>query len=278
MWESGGDGVEFLFWPRSRIGVGVEFTQSPPVNETTENYEMDIKNDAGDIVRTIAYTDSLITSSNKIVLPYTDDQMSEDGISSLASRLDGAIVNGGAEVGDTSSWVDGVAGFLALITPAPKAGTYIFGASTTVSAAMYQEFDLVALGLSAADIDAGLVWVDAIAFMQTDAVDEGRIKVQYRDGVPADISTTTPAFSKSDGVWGRLQIEEAMPANTRFVRIHIEQNNVSASTTQTFFDQARITFGYAGAVVIDVELYQMGDDLGRGIVRSTQVNLGPRTT
>ena len=265
--RSSGDII--LSWTRrTRLGGESDFADggdgTVPLGESSELYDVIIKNNDGDILRTV---ENVTTPTYTYTLADSD----ADGLSSDTVL---EIVNPGAENG-LNGWTN-LTNQIRLSSAFPDAthqartGTvYFIGWGGTERGDAYQDVNLPPQFND--DIDGGLAditfsgWQNC--FEYTGDNDPGGLQVQcyHTDGTIL-ATYTTPIITRGENlVWENVSISGQVPPLTRFFRIHmIGEHNVS-SAINAHFDDLSLVLSTGGVVRnISFDVYQKSETVGRG--------------
>ncbi len=126
--------------------------------------------------------------------------------------------------------------------PLPFEGTqYLYGNNTAVFA-VSQDVDLVASGVSATNIDAGLLWVDYGGYQAGwGDGDFGVISVQFLNGAMAEVGSDALSSFTSDHQWLGREATVVLPPGTRTIRYTFTGTRESGSNDDAYLDAAFLT-------------------------------------
>lgn len=169
------------------------------------------------------------------------------------------LANGGFETGDFTGWDlisdDDLTIATAATSPTsdPHGGTfYIRGGRATADDVLEQEFDLLALGFSAAAIDGGsMVFDGGMWGLSEDGVsDRVQMEVEFLDGVGGalisalDTGLVLPSPAET---WNQFPLAGGVPAGTRAILVRLTLNGNSGGGTASAIDDVTADLDGAGA-------------------------------
>ena len=266
--RSSGDII--LSWTRrTRFGGESDFADggdgTVPLGEASELYDIEIRNNDGDILRTV---ENLTSPTYTYALAATDS----DG---LTSNTPLTIVNPGAESA-LEGWINLEdtlrlrSDFSGSSLNSPRTGTnHFFGWPGLERGDAYQDVDLPPQFED--DIDGGLAditfsgWQNAISYTADN--DPGGLQVQCYHSDGTILATyTTPIITRGvNDEWERVSISGRIPAFTRFFRIHMLGQHSFGSAINAEFDDLTLVLSTGGVVRnISFDVYQKSETVGRG--------------
>lgn len=176
------------------------------------------------------------------------------------------FANGDFELGNTSGWTV-ITGTWSAIAGAAHDGAFGVRMSTTAAGRILrQSVDLVSRGFATADIDAGGLVAKLSGWGRRNSGIAGNdleIKVEFRDAAQALISTlTSGTLTPTAGVWTFVDLEGAIPALTRHLRVDLV---AGASSPGTDFD----------TIALSVDGVPAGADTLAGFIMPAESRLLP---
>ncbi|CDF82157.1 hypothetical protein PKB_0789 [Pseudomonas knackmussii B13] len=163
------------------------------------------------------------------------------------------LTNPGAESGSTTGWTVESGGMTVRnANPVPYEGAYYFTGGSFVTSVSRQRIDLVAQGLSAADLDTGTLW-GRIRWRQASydsANDPGGMGMRAVDGSAGTISTAYSASavmpvgytSSFGGIWFPRSFTLALPTLTRSLdALYNASGRTSGTANDHYVDSVRMT-------------------------------------
>lgn len=217
---------------RTRIGGALQNNfGGVPLNEDTEEYEIEIIDDLGNIGHIAV---GLTTTQYLFLAADIADALSDLEVNALT------ITNPGAEVGAGTGWTN-VIGTLTRTTsaPSPRTGTYSHrsGAGTdgTINEA-YQDLTFSA-GLDAG-VDTGRTTID-LQWWQgrlNSTASPGRMSIEFFDAGSSSLGVIDTASQSIHLAWELRSVSGLVPALTRTIRITMYGTVVSASISYAAFD------------------------------------------
>jgi hypothetical protein len=192
-----------------------------------------------------------------------------------------AFVNAGAEAGDTSGWTTTgtwEAGTTEGTIAAPHGGSFYFSATGgTDPAILEQTVDLIAQGLTAAELDTDATFDASVWAASEYQSDTGELKLQFLDATGAHVGSvfTTGEFGPNDGTWVERTLSGDIPAGARQVRIQLLAHNHFGSNTTHGFDDVSLSLSvrrpmtgdflrYDGSAWVGVTVAEVLADAGLG--------------
>ena len=152
------------------------------------------------------------------------------------------LSNPGFESG-LDSWQHWGNAAIRVASPAPYEGSkYLFG-ERTASFSVWQDIDILAAGLAAAEIDAGRYTADFGGFQAgwNTQTDYGRISLHFYDDQLAEIgSSSLPGFY-SNNTWVEQAGAAAVLAGTRTIRYQFVGTRVEGLNDDAYLDAAYLT-------------------------------------
>jgi len=182
--------------------------------------------------------------------------------SSQGTDQSATLTNPGAEVGDLSGWT--TSNVLNDATNV-RSGTRSFRLGAG-SASAYQDVSITGAGVSATEIDTGLVTIDFKGWVFTDGSDEAStIYVEFLDGSSNLISSTpvAPLFIETANLYQRRRIVERVPANARTARIYFAREQGSSFI---WWDDFSVDFLFGQPLA---NLGGLSDHYDSGLIRFT---------
>ncbi|KKK95574.1 hypothetical protein LCGC14_2671430, partial [marine sediment metagenome] len=166
------------------------------------------------------------------------------------------VINGGAELGNTSGWINEL-GSLAVRTtnPLPFSGSfYFFGGANSQTRARQ---DIVVPANLITETDAGLLTANVRWHQNSfQGQDDAEMEIEFYDGLPGSIiGTKTAAGLTSPTVWTQRTLSVVVPPLTRTIRIFYHADRDFGTNLDGYIDD--ITLDLTGSTTVGwISLWQ----------------------
>lgn len=257
-----------ISWVR-RTRLGGEWRDGAgavPLAEESEAYEVDVLDTPGGaVVRTLTSTVPTVTYLN------TDIQADLGPVAWAPV----ALVNPGAEAGDTSGWTSTLGG-LAVRTanPAPFEGAYYFMGGTAAETLAHQ--DVAVPAEKEAAVDSGLAKA-RVAWRQNSfaGADQAEMRLEFYDAALVQLGATVAAGLQAPSAWTARTLEAAIPAGTRTVRLVQRMVRASGNNNDGYIDAIALDLAEPIPLPerITFVVTQVSAAVGRGFGREKTVEL-----
>lgn len=270
---------------RTRVGGGLKANSGTvPLSEDTEEYELDILDGSGTVIRT-----QTGLTSKSFTYPAAAQAIDFPGgyvniTSALLSNADfeegttfaGTTISGwkfGAE-GNTIGVVTGASGNIA---SAHAGVNYLSMNQTSLTnfPEIYQDANVY--GYSKA-IDEGAVSFRVGAYIASSQAssDTGRIDILFLDENENEISTHVGSeLNPNDtGAWTQYTETATAPVGTRLIRVSLNGTRVTSSVgVEVYWDSVSLEVNEGAKKFLNVAVYQMSGQVGRGFAGIKQIEV-----
>ena len=260
-----------LTWQR-RTRVGGELVDGGgdvPLAEDSEAYEVDILATAdGPVLRTFAVTERQAV--------YTTAQQADD----WNAWYPLALVNPGAETGDSTGWTHELGAALVADTAhesltAAHSGTFFFRTPNSGSTD-YRDSQTVDVSGWAHAIDQGSASARGRAWVAetSSGVDDGCVSLIFLDEEDSVLASEEPAYAALTPLsWELREAEAAIPVGTRKIRICLDAHRASLPCSIAFDDVTLEINPGNSLTALPVAVYQISAQVGRGFPGAATVDV-----